>query len=73
MAAITRTTEAIGRVLSDLATEPTFTLAERAESLARIRASCEYHIRMLATEAELTARGDFFVAGGIHTAGGIRK
>lgn len=72
MSAIIRITEAIGRSLSDLAAEPAFTLTKRAEALARIGASCEYHVRMLATEAELTARGDFPVASNTHIAGDAR-
>jgi len=59
MSTITYTLEAIGRSISDLATEPAVTLAGRAEALSRIRSSCEYHIRILAIEAELIACGDF--------------
>jgi len=67
MPTITRTIEAIGRCISDLATEPAISLAGRAEALSRIRASCEYHVRILAIEAELIARGDFLAANHSHT------
>ena len=70
--AITRVTETIGRSLSDLATEPALTLTERAEALARIGASCEYHVRMLATEAEFTARSGFFAADSVRITGHAR-
>lgn len=59
MSTITYTIEAIGRSISDLAAEPAVTLARRAEALSRIRASCEYHVRILAIEAELIACGNF--------------
>ena len=68
MSAITRITEAIGRSLSDLASDPAFPLTKRAEALARIGASCEYHVRMLATEAEHIAGGDFLRSSGIRIA-----
>lgn len=59
MSTITYIIEAIGRSISDLASDPAVTLAGRAEALSRIRASCEYHVRILAVEAELIAFGDF--------------
>lgn len=59
MSTVTYITEAIGRSISDLAAEPAVSLAKRAEALSRIRASCEYHVRILAIEAELRACGDF--------------
>lgn len=62
MSTITYITEAIGRSISDLAAEPALTLARRAEALSRIRASCEYHVRILAIEAELVACGDFLAS-----------
>ncbi len=62
MSTITYIIEAIGRSISDLASDPAVTLAGRAEALSRIRASCEYHVRILAVEAELIARGDFLTA-----------
>ena len=62
MSTITYTIEAIGRSISDLATEPAVTLARRAEALSRIRSSCEYHVRILAIEAETIACGDFLAA-----------
>ena len=71
MSTITHITEAIGRSISDLATEPAVTLARRAEALSRISASCEYHVRILAIEAELLACGDFLV-NNRKCAGGIR-
>lgn len=71
MSAITYLIEAIGRSISDLASDPAVTPAGRAEALSRIRASCEYHVRRLASEAELIARGDFLAANGTR-AGDIR-
>lgn len=71
MSVITYTMEAIGRSISDLAAEPAVTLAGRAEALSRIRASCEYHVRVLAIEAERIAWRDFMAANRIH-AGDIR-
>lgn len=68
MSAIALITEAIGCSLSDLTTDSALPLTRRAEALARIGASCEYHVRMLATEAELIARGDFLTASGIRIA-----
>lgn len=62
MSTLTYTIESIGRSISDLAAEPAVTLAGRAEALSRIRASCEYHVRILAVEAELIACGDFLAA-----------
>ena len=71
MSTITYIIEAIGRSISDLASDPAVTLAGRAEALSRIRASCEYHVRILAIEAELIACGDFLTANRTH-AGDIR-
>lgn len=62
MSTLTYLIEAIGRSISDLASDPAVTPAGRAEALSRIRASCEYHVRLLAIEAELIACGDFMAA-----------
>ena len=72
MSAIASITESIGRSLSDLAADPAVTLARRAEALSRIRASCEYHVRTLAIEAELIACGDFLTTARSNRAGDAR-